>query len=461
VVSAAVGDADGVSIASGSLREHGPSPARCRHAGVWSGHAVADRLTAMRRSSPGQASIEWMGLLALLAVLFVGGAWMAHGVFVGRAITREFARALCRVRDGDCYRDTEPCVVDADASSVNTTVSLFIIKGSHGKATIVEERSDGTVAITEVPDWGGGLDAEGGFGTKIKVKGIDVDVSATLSAGLHARLGNGKTWIAANPAEAKRLLARLKDGKMPPPDITYRDGAHIDESYGLGAEASVGGLSLASLGGSRDRRNMVGLRTDHRTGHKRYSAQTSVDLAGSLSVLGAKVDGAHRSGGELYEIEYDASGRPLDLRISTSGRYGDAGDLPAVVASDGGLIGGEVAGGEDRSYVVAAHLDLTVPANLAAARKLVAALSDQRLRLADPAKATAALRERVEQQGTIEAQIVEDHAGEAGGWAGTATIGLTAGIEHETASSTSRLLAATSRGLDGQWLGRSDCIASS
>ena len=65
------------------------------------------------RATDGQASLEWLAVTALVAVLVGVGAALAKADQVGVRVTRELARALCLVRHGDCTRDRDPCVVSA------------------------------------------------------------------------------------------------------------------------------------------------------------------------------------------------------------------------------------------------------------------------------------------------------------------------------------------------------------
>jgi hypothetical protein len=68
-----------------------------------------------------------------------------------------------------------------------------------------------------------------------------------------------------------------------------------------------------------------------------------------------------------------------------------------------------------------------------------------------------ALRRRIDERGTVEARVLdrrhsEDELSAHGALGGK--IGGTVRAERTT----SRLLAATSRGLDGKWLPRTDCV---
>ncbi|MDX6728137.1 MAG: hypothetical protein QOK49_2942, partial [Baekduia sp.] len=80
------------------------------------------------RAADGQASLEWLAVVALVATLLGFGAALAQAGSVGRRVTREMARAICLVGDGDCRRDQEPCVVEMQATKQGLTVQLLFFQ---------------------------------------------------------------------------------------------------------------------------------------------------------------------------------------------------------------------------------------------------------------------------------------------------------------------------------------------
>ena len=81
----------------------------------------------------GQASVEWLAVVALVAVVFGLGTALAQAGYVGRRVTREMARALCLVGSGDCRRDQEPCVVGSLASHQGMTLHLLFFRMGEDK----------------------------------------------------------------------------------------------------------------------------------------------------------------------------------------------------------------------------------------------------------------------------------------------------------------------------------------
>jgi hypothetical protein len=401
------------------------------------------------RDDRGQGSVEWLAVVALVATLLGVGAAVAQAGFLGRRVTREMARAICVVTAGDCARDRDPCVVGSRSDARSWTASVAILRFGNDRLALVERRSDGTYAVTLEGAWKGGLGASGGTHAKVNFKGIDFTMGAEVTASLLARLGDGRTWIIGSEAEAKELIAA--GGAARAPDVTYSDRAWLSAlGASLGTDAFGGGAPISFGEGQFSGEQHWGVSTDHRTGHHVTSIHGTWSAQGSLlgDVLGAS---AGREG-DTIAVETDAAGRPLDLRITSTGRFGGSPDLPAVVQPVAGLLAAPAAG--DRRYEVTAHLDLTDPRNHAAARELLDAIRGKR----GWTKPSAALRRLIDERGTIEARVLSDRATSAGDGAEAGVGGVNLGYERQDEHRERRLLAATSRGLDGQWISRTDCV---
>jgi hypothetical protein len=399
------------------------------------------------RGEAGQGSVEWIGIVALVAAMLGLGAALAQAGFLGRHVTREITRAYCVVSHGDCRRDQEPCVVAAGSDGSGWSASVAILRFGHDRLALVEQRSDGTYAVTLEGAWKGGVGAAGGRWAKLKFKGIDFTAGAEVTASVLMRLAGGRTWVVGSEAAARSLIAA--GGAARAPDVTYGDGAWLDAlGATIGTDAFGAGSVTAAEGEATHERHW-GTSTDHRTGHRTTSIHQSWSAQGSL--LGDLLGASAGREGDVIAIEADATGRPLDLRITSAGRYAGSQDLPGVVQPVAGLLA--TADAEDRRYEVTAHLDLTDARNLAAARAILGALAHHDA-LATP---TAALRRIVAQRATIEARVVADRATTGGDGASVNVHGLTVGLDRATERHDRRLLAATSRGLDGQWITRTDC----
>ena len=92
--------------------------------------------------------MEWLAVVALVVVMLGLGAALAQAGYVGRRVTREMARAICLVGSGDCRRDEEPCVVGSQAGRQGMAVHLLFVRLGEDELGMIEERSDGTFAVT-------------------------------------------------------------------------------------------------------------------------------------------------------------------------------------------------------------------------------------------------------------------------------------------------------------------------
>jgi hypothetical protein len=401
------------------------------------------------RASPegGQASLEWLAVVALVATLLGLGAALAQAGYLGRRVTRELARAICLVGDGDCRRDQEPCVVGSRAVAQGLTVRLVVLRLGEDQLGLIEERSDGTFAATLVDGMTGGLQGVLGATAGGRWGKLGFTVGGEVTAALTARLGHGRTWLVGSRAEAERLLDAGGDGR--PPDARSGSGtwtSSLEVGAGVGAVGQAVDLARGGIVFDREAGWWLDGRTGHRTVYVRASAGASATAAGG--VLGSS------DGEERYAVEYDGSGRPVDLRVIATGAFAGSRDLPTVVQPVAGSLAAAGGGEGGRGYEVTGHLDLTDAANLAAARELLNAIAARRA-TATPARA---LRRRIDERGTVQARVLATVTDEDG-----ASIDVPVGLGGFHADATierrsQRLLAAGSRGLDGQWVTRTDCV---
>ena len=396
----------------------------------------------------GQASVEWLAVVALVAVIFGLGAALAQAGYVGRRVTREMARAICLVGSGDCRRDQEPCVVGSQTTRQGMTVHLLFFRMGEDELGVVEERSDGTFAVTLEDGISGGLEASGGLKAAFQVGRLGFAIGGEVTAAVMARLGSGRTWIVGSRAEVQRILEQ--EGAGQPPDATSGSGSW-DSSVDVSATGELLGESaeVARAGIVFDRQ--AGWRVDRRSGHRTAYVQASA--MGSAAV-GGRVLGLSGDGQETYAVEYDATGRPVDLRVIAVGSFAGLRDLPAVAQEVAGLLATDAGQGE-RGYEVTGHLDLTDAVSLGAARELLNAIAGRRATAAPE----QALRRRIDEHGTVQARVLAIDADETG-----MSLAFTAGpgsfhADAQVQQRSQHLLAATSRGLDGQWVTRTDCVA--
>src|SRR5690242_3843526 len=111
------------------------------------------------RDHDGQASLEWVAVVAVVATLFALGAALANAQDLGRHVTRQWARALCVVRSGDCARDQEPCVVASRSRAHEGGLDVELVRLGGSVLGRIEQLSDGTFAVTGAVAGSGGIKA--------------------------------------------------------------------------------------------------------------------------------------------------------------------------------------------------------------------------------------------------------------------------------------------------------------
>ncbi|HWI70612.1 MAG TPA: hypothetical protein VNT55_01555, partial [Baekduia sp.] len=381
-----------------------------------------------------------------VATLLGLGAGLAQAEFLGRRVTRELARAICLVGDGDCRRDQEPCVNRSDSDRSTWSGAIALLRAGHDRFALVERRSDGTYAVTVARALQGGAEASAGLHVDAHVAGIDVTAGGAITASLLARLDDGETWIARSPEEAAAIMQR--GGATRPPDLTSTDRAWLG-SVGatVGADAL---LHLDAAGASLTFDQHWGTTTDHRTGRRTVYVEAS--SAGTATALGGVLGLSTTGGEEIYAVELSATGRPLALRVTATGAFDGSRDLPSVVQPVAGLLSTPPTDG--RRYEITASLDLADPHALAAASDLLDAIAHKRGR----ATPTHTLRTLLDERGTIEARVLTSRSSASDTGIEATIPGAKLGLHHATEQRTQQLLAATSRGLDGQWITRTDCV---
>jgi hypothetical protein len=404
------------------------------------------------RSARGQGTVEYLAVVLLVAVVAGGGTAAAAGgagADIATAVPHEIIRALCIVRGGDCDRDRAPCDVAASAHSTSWAVAVAVFKFGHDKTVTVTERSDRkfVVALDTAPI--GGLETMVGARGKLSLGHRSLAVGADLTAGVTGSWAHGRTWVMSTRDDADRLLAAIRDAApLPPADQEGHEGTLEAGLQGdAGRVVAVSGAASAMLRG--------GWQSDRATGNRTFFFAAAVagdaQVAANGSDAAASVAGQD---GDRYALTMDRHGRWLDLAVTRSGALSSRADLPHELEAVAYALNLPTA--LARSWVTETHLDLTDAGNLAAARGALAHAPDPR----DPRAfidALRALSRRVREQGVIHARTyavdtstfgVEGHGGAA----------LKLGAKYEQTTDKTRLVAAATRGIDGQWRRRNDCL---
>jgi len=431
------------------------------------------------RCERGQASVETTVLVALVAVVLGVGAASASGAGrdVAGTVSREFARALCVVGSGDCERDREPCVVSSKATRELSHLNAVVFRIGGERLVLLEERSDGTFAVTRTHEVNGGLDVGVGADAELKLGTTSLSLGGTARAAVLAHNGKGATWIVGSRKAADALVRRLSSTRpgrrvrpgvqptasatapvaLPEPTERYGErGWSVTLDGHAGVVAGDGALRLSA-------KDVRGSRSDRSTGHRTVyltrsnEAQLAIAAAshGAKGAFGGPELSGAAGGGWTYAVEFDRDGRALDLALIQAGSFAGAAKLPPQAQPMADLLDDD--GSSERLHETEQHLDLTVGENLRAAQGFVRQITSPSVRFGGLAKASAELDRRLELDGTTQARTyaVDTKAYGAGGHL-AAAIKVGGDITREVVGS--RLVAAVSRGRDGAWTRRTDCV---
>lgn len=399
----------------------------------------------------GQASIEWLGAVALVgavlaAVVAVAGA--AGGEAVASSVVRAFHRGLCLVRGGVCDLDRRPCVVEANATRDEAHLNLLVVRVGRRELILREHRADGSVLVSYLHETGAGWDVGVGGDVWASAAGREIMAGAAARAALLTSLGGGETWLFDDARDADVAMAQLSEGHAP------TRGRRTARVVGSGLELEAGararrfGVS-AALG--LHARRVHGTVVDEATGARTHVVDRG---AGAEALIARRDDEVRGAGavGERLSVITAADGTPLELTVARTGELGIAADLPDVARP----VAGELVGRGDRRWVVEQRLDLTEPASLAAARELLAALDGPAPVLAG---ASERLRKRLAEAGITEVRTY-DVERDASGVVGHGSLGVKVGGGLTDATDRARLRGARILGPGGAWRATPACAVS-
>jgi len=409
------------------------------------------------RSSRGQGTVEYLAVVLLVAVVLGGGASAAAatgaGADIATAVPHQVMRALCIVTGGDCERDRAPCDVASSTASSTWSANVWVLSVGHGRVVVVDRRSDGKVLVTLTTTASGGLRTTAGAGVRIERGRRRLSLGGAVTASATASLGRGRTWVLPDAPTATAFVAALGRGDdVRRPDEEVREGGLDVALSGSRGGVAANATATGTLHGT------VGVRADHVTGAKTYYLEVGADAALDLSTaLGvAPVGGSGRAEGNgQLALTVARDGRWVGLAVTASGDVSAAARVPSGGGPLAAVLGVPTAAG--RRWVAEAHLDLNDPENLAAARAVV-----DRVRAVPPspradAAAIAKLAQRIADDAVVDLRAYAlDRTSD--GFSLQLGTGLAVGGSHETTTEHTRLIAARTRGLDGRWRPREDCL---
>ena len=409
----------------------------------------------------GQGSIEYVGLLALVAIVLAAAALLVGGgEAVAGAVGRGMQRALCVVRGGECDLDIRPCVVSAGSVEDDGSVDLLVVRAGSDEVVLRQDRSDGTSAVSFARLRRGGLELTTGAGGHARIGRRRLRLGSQASATVLALLGRSTTWVLPDRAAAARLVDRIVvDG---PRDLGRRI---LDGGRPAGADApkpslrtTTGGASVTLGGTARGAglelgaADLAGSSVDDRGRHT-YLVRRRSSLTLSLGRAGE----AGHAGDELYTVTTDRAGRPVDLGILRGEELHVGADLPKVVQPAAGFL--DVPTSAHRRWETEEHLDLTEPESRAVAGDFLRQVISPRPHLGRLVAVSSALRRALDERGVLDARTYAVSDGSSSGFGLGAKVGVAVGADYERRTSSERLVAAVQRGRDGLWRRRTDCVA--
>jgi len=416
------------------------------------------------RSSRGQASLEYVGLLALVVVVLSGTAALVNWG-LGERILWTIRTGLCIVAHTACPPPPSdsgalsPCLETRDSSTQNAGVSLAVVALGGGLSVLREEYSDGHVELTFTDDGHAGLTAGIGAGFSFgPAKGkaeAGADASLVWTKGRKWRFpgrraadafldhyGSDQKLLGRAVNDARRLCWKLCDavglGVDDPPDPDERFdevGGHADAAaeIKLIAKGDAGAAADAALGWRRSR-----------GGGGSLYLKLGAEGAGQLLVLGAGASPKGRAAGTI-EVEYDAHHRPVALRLTGAGLADVGAHIPGLVRDDG-----------SRWLEVGAELDLRGGDGRRVVSDLLHALRPDRIRTA-PGEFSALLR-WIRSRATLTARTYRT-TDDTGGIGGSVALGAKVGGELGHQHSTAALEGEWTHLPGSRWLPRADCRA--
>jgi hypothetical protein len=412
------------------------------------------------RTDRGQGTVEYLAVVLLVGVVLGGGATAvaATGAApdIATAVPHQVMRALCIVTHGDCDRDRAPCDVASSTTSSVWSVSVAVVRIGHGRVLVVEHRSDGTTAVTLTDSPSAGVQTIDGAAARIERGRRRLALGGAVTASAVAALGHGMTWVLPEGADVEGFVIALRQGAdVRAPDQEVRRGdIEIAASASRGAAEGITG----SAAGAATLRGSGGTLTDRVSGTITYfleaGADAVLDLSASFRGLRAAATG-QAGGAARLALTVDRDGRWVDLAMTATGDLSASARLPEGSGPIADALDVPSAGG--RRWVADAHLDLSDPQNLAAAHAVVDGL------LAIPpapravGAAVADLARRIDSHAVVDVRAYaldrtssgfSLHVGDGVGFGGS----------HESSTESTRLITARTRGLDGQWRGRPDCL---
>ena len=306
------------------------------------------------RPTAGQASLEYVAAIALVAAVFLVAAPAVGAPDIPGTVVHKLRLGLCIVAGDICSNTAAqaagvaPCPLASDTKGWEASATAFSIElGGRGTLTVATQ-SDGTVTAVRTASASGGVSA--GDGWDLAAGPVKIDVGATGTA--RARIQAARGWRFPDRATAARFLEHPLRNAL---DERHWPADWMSVEAGRELSAMVG--AAAGAGAFKDRGDLTGV-----AGSARLAAGGRLSRDGLMTLyLRAAVDGP-----ELALPLLPSIGRGHDEWL---GEYTFSRSGPREIAfrrADPDRLG-------RRLTETVARLDLRDPANYAVARPLLEA----------------------------------------------------------------------------------------
>ena len=391
------------------------------------------------RSTSGQAAVEYIAVIALVAIVFaIAGAFTLQGRAIAAVTVGQLNRGLCIVLGHDCPQVHPPCIVSSHKRGTDLSADVFVVRLGGGSSAIIERKSDGKVAVTLADHLEAG--ATGGFGASLKI-GDKLAMGGEIRAAIVASLGHGTTYEVNNEVQAEALIRRLRRPNIDPNFLTPAEKSarrRVDavlpripspvaryRELSLTGSATLGPLSGKLSGGGRE---------DVVSGKRTYYLNGGVSLDGERGIV--KAGGG---GDGQIAITVDRNGHPVDLMLLGALQAKATIDVPARLQP----VVGDLRLGAGANLQVEGHLDLTQPGRMSA--------------VLDAVTHPARIVDMIYDEGTVQVTTYARHDANID-IAGHVKDGLAIGGSFSHTAERSRLLSAMEHTPEGFWVPRYDCL---
>jgi hypothetical protein len=341
----------------------------------------------------GQASLEYVALLALLVVLLTGGlAFTGALPPLGHSVIAAVRHGICLVSGNVCTaREAQsaglaPCPLFRRSENEQASGSVAIVALARGDAMALERRSDGTASVSFMD--GGQAGVTAGVGLRFSPLHVNASIQGTAGVQFTA----GRTWEFGTVAAAETFVRRYASGqslggevrelghklcflcpgwlrgpgrpKLPPPSSRSVEGGVLGQAtVALGVEGKGGyPVSYDPTLGAVLGRQTAGSRTT-------WYVEVDGKLLKHVGPVLSPLAGA-RTASAVMALTYD-HGQPVELAVQAATAASDDPSLSGATLTGADLaarLRQAVTGPPGGALEADVALDLRDPANLAAVR---------------------------------------------------------------------------------------------